>query len=802
MKTTLPQARKRGAARIKLAVAIGSLFLLGAALSSGVPNEIQMPGTQPLEVTGMLDSSNCTACHAGFDPANEPYRGWQGSMMGHASRDALFWAAVAVAEQDFSGSGDTCLRCHTSLGWIGGRSTPTDGSSLIASDFDGVTCHTCHRLTNPDKSELIGVQNAPFVANDGQNPAHAYLGSGQYVLWGGAHRLGPYSDPITPHQWLQSSFHRSSDLCGTCHDVSNPLTGDLAHNNGAQVPLAPGTFSGVLGSPVDGKAAFNNFPYQYGVIERTFSEHTTTPLASMLVSDYGTLPAELKAGSLARTTSAVYTALLGGGNTFADGNYEDGTPRYFTCQSCHMRPAFAKGCNFIVGALRRDLPAHDLTGGNYWMPSAIQWLDTQNRLVGGGGLTPTQKTAMNAGALRAKQNLRDAAALQIAGNTLKVFNLTGHKLISGYPEGRRMWLHTRWYDASNQLVREDGAYGPISTTINGQPATVETLLDLNDPNTRIYQSLNGLTQQWASQLLGFGVAGSTPLSFDRVTGAVEETIGGLAASAPGSTHASLHFVLNNTTLSDNRIPPFRMDYDQARIRNALPVPATQFGNPGPGGEYRHWDEFALNPPNNAVSAQIELLYQPTSWEYVQFLHLANTGAISHLATTGADVLDAWLATGMAAPEVMARVSWGTGAPAVYCTAKTNSLGCVPSIGSTGAPSATQNTGFYILASHELNRHDGVLYYGTSGPSNTPFQGGTMCVGGGKRRGVVQSSGGNALPASDCSGSYSVDFNAHIASGADHALVAGAQVWAQFWSRDPASPGTTNTTDALTFTITN
>ena len=57
-------------------------------------------------------------------------------------------------------------------------------------------------------------------------------------------------DASATHAWLQSNLHRSEDACGTCHDVSNPLTGDLAHNNGAQVPLAPGDFSDVLGGPV------------------------------------------------------------------------------------------------------------------------------------------------------------------------------------------------------------------------------------------------------------------------------------------------------------------------------------------------------------------------------------------------------------------------------------------------------------------------------------------------------------------------------------------------------------------------
>jgi hypothetical protein len=34
-----------------------------------------------------------------------------------------------------------------------------------------------------------------------------------------------------------------------------------------------------------------------------------------------------------------------------------------------------------------------------------------------------------------------AASIALASNTGTVTNLTGHKLIPGYPEGRRMWLN-------------------------------------------------------------------------------------------------------------------------------------------------------------------------------------------------------------------------------------------------------------------------------------------------------------------------------------------------------------------------
>jgi hypothetical protein len=73
---------------------------------------------------------------------------------------------------------------------------------------------------------------------------------------------------------------------------------------------------------------------------------------------------------------------------------------------------------------------------------------------------------------------------------------------------------------------------------------------------------------------------------------------------------------------------------------------------------------ALNPPSGAASATIDLLYQPTSWEYIQFLYLANDGGNAFLADEGANMLDAWLNAGladglaMAEPLVMASTTWG------------------------------------------------------------------------------------------------------------------------------------------------
>ena len=137
-------------------------------------------------------------------------------------------------------------------------------------------------------------------------------------------------------------------------------------------------------------------------------------------------------------------------------------------------------------------------------------------------------------------------------------------------------------------------------------------------------------------------------------------------------------------------------------------------------------------------------------------------------------------------------------PAAYCTAQTNSLGCMPQIDSHGTPSASKSGGFRITTSNTRNQRTGILFYGTSDPLAQPWSGGTLCVQPPLRRTAVQSSGGNPTPANDCSGAFAVDFNSWRATSLDPALFAGQHVFAQYLSRDPSPASQTNLTDAVEF----
>jgi hypothetical protein len=140
-------------------------------------------------------------------------------------------------------------------------------------------------------------------------------------------------------------------------------------------------------------------------------------------------------------------------------------------------------------------------------------------------------------------------------------------------------------------------------------------------------------------------------------------------------------------------------------------------------------------------------------------------------------------------------SWTT-----YCTAKMNSLACVPGITAEGYASPTASSGFTIGAEFPRNEVNGTLIFGVSGRIAAPFGGGTLCVAAPWRRTEVLSSGGPPLPSETCSGAWAIDFNEWMATHV--ALPAGLTIQAQWIGRDPgfAAPNNWSLTDALEFTL--
>lgn len=119
-------------------------------------------------------------------------------------------------------------------------------------------------------------------------------------------------------------------------------------------------------------------------------------------------------------------------------------------------------------------------------------------------------------------------------------------------------------------------------------------------------------------------------------------------------------------------------------------------------------------------------------------------------------------------------------PFVYCEAKASSSGCLASISAPSFFQPVSGAGDYTIDVDSVQGDkNGILFFGLTGPTALPFQGGTLCVMPPLGRTPIQNSMGSG-PTS-CDGSYSLLVN-DGASLFDSGP--GNSTWFQTWYRDP------------------
>jgi cytochrome c553 len=549
---------------------------------------------------------------------------------------------------------DLCLRCHFPEGWIEGRSSGPDGSSglnaslMADSDHDGVHCDVCHRMYDPffaDQDSREGTTdweedvafdftpllNLTFFADDTENDNVSFLQSGlfsdatsnlpfyyeaphsSYETNGGgqfffaanpdvtipepheesavdANKRGPFADPEdVGHSFLYSRYHKSKYFCSTCHDVSNPALANL----------------GLDPNLVDQSGGTHQISEQYDAgkyfhVERTFSEF----ILSAYAADGG-----------AATNSEFQS--LGASNVTHAG----------TCQDCHMRDVVGVGA---PGGTTRPRstgphpdtgsPLHNLQGGNLWITQILASIDPDGPVYDATNeailtspaaaitldLSPSNlpkgfSNALLDGSFRAEQQLILAAAIknvvydpETGALSFRILNNTGHKLISGFPEGRRMWINIKAFDDITSLY-EVNPYDEAAGTLQGLNASYTT----DTSELPLPGNLNPLTQSYADELV-YEMHPSSSLTGE------EETF---------------HFVLADGRYKDNRIPPKGFDIANAPNRESEPVwhgvsASDYFFAPEYAGGY---DQVNLQIAPGATSVTVTLYYQGTSREYLEFL---------------------------------------------------------------------------------------------------------------------------------------------------------------------------------------
>jgi hypothetical protein len=492
-----------------------SLLTLALLAQINSPN-----GTQPGDLDGgalvLGGITRCRNCHDRDITAEPtlytPFDGWVSTMMANAVRDPLFRAALTVANQDAPGIGSWCLRCHSPAGWVQGNVTP-DGAALYGPDLEGITCEACHRSIVPDGGVPL-------------------LGNAQLTWEYGNDKYGPYENISSPaHEGSPSSFTGSSELCGQCHQVQNPI-GPWRSADG-----------GILAA---------NFP-----LDTTYEEWKQSGFARD-PKDAG----------------------------------------FMSCADCHMARFNPDGGGFLVGKLGPERLAprrHILVGGNLWGLKAVQAANPN--------LAQWAEQFAETEAL-VKQTLAAAAKVELVLPTVpvtasvtkvkvKVKNLTGHKLPSGYADGRRVVVQ----------LKLDGV--PVRGIFDGG-----ALVD--EAQARVYEILHGK--------VGVGP---------------EE-----------------HLALHDTVVKDSRIPPRGFVATNA----TRPYGVDWFDLPDGGFSNEDSVDLDVQLPDTATdgqSLQIEavLLFQATTPHYVQFLAQEN-----RTDDAGRVLLDAWRATGEGAPVELSRAS--------------------------------------------------------------------------------------------------------------------------------------------------
>jgi hypothetical protein len=420
---------------------------------------------------------------------------------------------------------------------------------INAKDREGVQCDFCHRAVDFDYVAGVSpAQDVSVLAALDELPLQ--YGNGQFINDPAPLRRGPFADAQASHDFVQSPLHRSANMCGTCHDVSNPVF----------VAVAPGDYApNGFDQKHPNMDVRNMFP-----VERTFSEWSQSTYA----------------------TTGVYAPQFAG--TKPDGIVA-------TCQDCHMRDVDARGCNESGSPRRLDLPLHDLMGGNTFIPDVLPAMWPGEVDV----------AALQAAKLRAVDMLQKAATLAVTpqefGAVVRVTNETGHKLPSGYPEGRRVWLHVVARDAGNQIVYESGAYEPATGVL------------AHDADLKVYELHAGLSPALA--------------------GALGMPVG-----------PSFHFVLSDSVYLDNRIPPRGFTNAGFAAIQSPPVAHTY-------ADGQYWDDTEYHLPPGATVVTVTLYYQTTSKEYVEFLRDEN---VTNAA--GDELYAAWAANGRSAPVVMQQVT--------------------------------------------------------------------------------------------------------------------------------------------------
>jgi len=488
---------------------------------------------------------------------------------------------------------------------------PGTEPGTVAEADNVLICKQCHHSTLPSRPvNIFSEWSGSMMAHSARDPifyAALAVANKYNSVTGNAH--GEYCIRChSPNGWLagHSEDYTGQSLIGTdfdgiqcdyCHRSVDPLNPDstVPHLNGAVPGYGNGMhvfqrYASPKRGPYDSVSAPH--PTRYDAFQNS-SElcGVCHDVSNAFYAQNVNIQAPHEYAPLERTYSEWFMSWYA---TQGDSG---------TCQSCHMTITTGYGCVFTSSPLRTNLAKHDLTGGNTFVPDILP--DFSDIFP-----TPFDTTSLAAGKQRATATLQRAADVSITSSRegdsviadVRITNLTGHKLPTGYPDGRRMWLNVIGRNAQGDIVFQSGSYDADSAIL------------AHDNQLKVYEAIHGLTNARAA---AYGMS-------------------------PGPT---LHFVLNDTVLFDNRIPPKGFLNVAFQSRYAEPVGVTY-------ADSQYWDITRYILPGTVTEVTANLFYQTISKEYIEFLRDENIGNTYDFNNWGSRLYSSWESRGKSQPVLM------------------------------------------------------------------------------------------------------------------------------------------------------
>ena len=396
----------------------------------------------------------------------------------------------------------------------------------------------------------------------------------------------------TPSAWLQG--RSEGDLDELTPEDLQGVTCDVCHRMVATDPPLVGSGQITLSQSTSKRSRRGNPPFSgHGVTQDDYT--ASSQMCATCHSLFN--PAEQAHDSAGRDLGFVYYEQ----RTFEEWRDSDFAARGQGCIGCHMK--VTRGAAVLGGEVYDDLPVHNFVGGNDFGPRAVRVVNPQlNIALELGQLSRWVEENL---AAAAELTVRSAPADVTSGAPfdleVRLTNKTGHKLPTGYPEGRRVYLEVSIDLEGRAPSVLSGAWDPSTGTL------------VPDPQLRTYETAHGRVEN-------------------------------------GRSERVRSLLLMNQIISDTRIPP-----EGFRPQHPDMIPAGRdYGAMPP---YRHYDDhrYTFTGPDVAISTpgilKIRAMHQTTDGEVVNFL--VNAAAGTEAAT---QLANAWEQLGRAPPKEMVAVS--------------------------------------------------------------------------------------------------------------------------------------------------